>query len=165
MLDIWQTWLCRIVAVSFSYLFSSKVLFHKLLLYAQTSLVAQTVKRLSTMRETQVWSLGWEDPLEKEMAIHSSSIAWKIPWTEELGRLQSMGLERVGHDWATSIHLTSPLYAEPHYIKYQNFSGWSASGGLGGLLGKPSSFHPHCEGSGDVLTVREGHVNVAANLI
>ena len=53
--------------------------------------MAQTVKRLSTMRETQVQSLGWEDPLEKEMAIHSSTIAWKIPWTEEPGRLQSMG--------------------------------------------------------------------------
>ena len=50
-----------------------------------TALVAQTVKRLSTMRETQVQSLGWEDPLEKEMAIHSSTIAWKIPWTEEPG--------------------------------------------------------------------------------
>ena len=56
------------------------------------------VKRLSTMRETGVRSLGWEDPLEKEMAIHSSTIAWKIPWTEEPGRLQSMGLQRVGLD-------------------------------------------------------------------
>ena len=63
-----------------------------------TSLVAQTVKCLSTMRETWVPSLGREDPLEKEMAIHSSTIAWKIPWTEEPGRLQSMGLQRVGHD-------------------------------------------------------------------
>ena len=60
--------------------------------------MAQTVKSLSTMQETQVQSLGWEDPLEKEMAIHSSTIAWKIPWTEEPGRLQSMGLQRVGHD-------------------------------------------------------------------
>ena len=60
--------------------------------------MAQTVKRLSTMWETQVRSLGREDPLEKEMAIHSSTIAWKIPWTEEPGRLQSMGLQRVGHD-------------------------------------------------------------------
>ena len=66
--------------------------------YIVTSLVAQTVKRLSTMLETQVQSLGWEDPLEKEMAIHSSTIAWKIPWTEELGRLQSMRSQRVGHD-------------------------------------------------------------------
>ena len=54
-------------------------------------LVAQTVKQLSTMRETWVRSLGREDPLEKEMATHSSTIAWKIPWTEEPGRLQSMG--------------------------------------------------------------------------
>ena len=60
--------------------------------------VAQMVKCLSTMRETQVQALGWEDPLEKEMAIHSSTIARKIPWTEEPGRLQSMGLQRVGHD-------------------------------------------------------------------
>ena len=63
-----------------------------------TSLVAQTVKRLSTMRETLVRFLGWEDPLEKEMAIHSSTIAWKIPCTEEPGRLQSMGSQRVRHD-------------------------------------------------------------------
>ena len=60
--------------------------------------MAQTVKRLSTTRETWVPSLGGEDLLEKEMAIHSSTIAWKIPWTEEPGRLQSMGLQRVGHD-------------------------------------------------------------------
>ena len=64
----------------------------------RTSLVAQMVKHLSTMRETQARSLGQKDPLEKEMAIHSSTIAWKIPWTEELGRLQSMGSQRVGHD-------------------------------------------------------------------
>ena len=56
-----------------------------------SSLVAQTVKRLPAMRETQVQSLGWEDPLAKEMAIHSSNITWKIPRTEEPGRLQSMG--------------------------------------------------------------------------
>ena len=60
--------------------------------------MAQTVKRLSTVRETQVLSLDWEDPLEKEMAIHSRTIAWKIPWAEESGRLQSMGSQRVGHD-------------------------------------------------------------------
>ena len=60
--------------------------------------MAQTVKCLSTMRETRVRSLGQEDPLEKEMAPHSSTIAWKIPWTEEPGRLQSMGSQRVGQD-------------------------------------------------------------------
>ena len=64
----------------------------------QASLVAQTVKRLPAMRETRVRFLGREDPLEKEMAIHSSTLAWKIPWTEEPDRLQSMGLQRVGHD-------------------------------------------------------------------
>ena len=64
----------------------------------KTSLVAQMVKRLSTMQETPVRSLGWEDPLEKEMAIHSSTIAWKIPCTEKPGRLQSMGSQRVRHD-------------------------------------------------------------------
>ena len=56
------------------------------------------VKHLLTTRETQVLSLGWEDPLEKEMATHSSTLAWKIPWTEERGRLQSMGSQRVGHN-------------------------------------------------------------------
>ena len=61
------------------------------------SLVAQTVKRLPTVREIRVRFLVWEDPLEKEMATHSSTLAWKIPWTEEPGRLQSMGSQRVGH--------------------------------------------------------------------
>ena len=63
-----------------------------------TSLVAQRVKRLSTTRETRVRSLGWEDPLEKEIAIHFRTIAWKIRWTEEPGRLQPMGSQRIGHD-------------------------------------------------------------------
>ena len=60
--------------------------------------LAQTVKRLPTMRETWVWSLGQEDSLEKERETHSSTLAWKMPWTEEPGRLQSMGSQRVGHD-------------------------------------------------------------------
>ena len=62
------------------------------------SLVAQTVKNLPAMRETYVPSLGQEDTLEKGMAIHSSILAWRIPWTKEPGGLQSMGLQRVGHD-------------------------------------------------------------------
>ena len=66
--------------------------------YDQTSLVAQMVKRLPTMQETRVQSLGWEDSLEKAMAPHSSTLAWKIPWTEEPGGLQSMGSLLVGHD-------------------------------------------------------------------
>ena len=64
----------------------------------ETSLVALTVKHLSTMREIRVRAQGWEDPLEKEMATHSSTIAWKIPWIEKPGRLQSVGLQRVGHN-------------------------------------------------------------------
>ena len=63
-----------------------------------TSLVAQMVKRLPAMRETRVRSLGWEDPLEKEMATHSSILAWRIPQTEEPGGLQSMGSQKVRHD-------------------------------------------------------------------
>ena len=62
------------------------------------SLVAQMVKRLPTMRDTWVQSLGWEDPLEKDIATHSSIFAWKIPWTEDPGRLQSMGSQRVRDD-------------------------------------------------------------------
>ena len=64
----------------------------------RTPLVAQTIKHLATMRETRVRSLGQEDLLEKEMATHSSSLAWKIPWVEEHSKLQSMGSQRVGHD-------------------------------------------------------------------
>ena len=68
-------------------------------------LVAQTIKHLSAMWQTRVRSLGREDPLEKEMAAHSSILAWEIPWTEEPGRLQSMESQRVRHDWATSLSL------------------------------------------------------------
>ena len=68
-----------------------------------SSLVAQRLKCLPAMWESWVWPLGREDPLEKEMATHSSILAWRIPWAEEPGGLQSMGLQRVGHDWATSL--------------------------------------------------------------
>ena len=60
--------------------------------------MAQTIKNLLVMQETQVQSLGRDDPLEEEMATHSSILAWEIPWTEEPGGLQSMGMQRVGHD-------------------------------------------------------------------
>ena len=62
------------------------------------SLVAQVIKRLPALQETQVRSLGQEDPLEKGMATHSSILAWRTPWTEESGGLQSLGLQRVGHN-------------------------------------------------------------------
>ena len=72
--------------------------------YGGTSLVAQRLKSLPPIQETRVRSLGQEDPLEKEMATHSSILAWEIPWTEEPGGLQSTASQRVGHDWAISLH-------------------------------------------------------------
>ena len=74
--------------------------------FYRVSLVAQRLMCLPAVRETQVWFLGREDPLEKEMATHSSILAWRIPWREETGRLQSMGLQRVGYDRATSLSLS-----------------------------------------------------------
>ena len=83
----------------FNWAGNKKLLFFLLsLLRPLTSTAAQTVKRQPTMWEAWVRSLGWEDPLEKEMATHSSTVAWKISRTEEPGRLQSMGSQRVGHD-------------------------------------------------------------------
>ena len=76
--------------------------------YSRAFLVAQmVVENPPAMQETWVQSLGWDDPLEKGMATHSSILAWRIPWTEEPGRLQSMGSQRVGHDWETFILSTS----------------------------------------------------------
>ena len=69
------------------------------------SLIFQMVRNLPTVLEIRVWSLGQEDHLEKGMATHSSILAWRIPWTEEPGGLLSMGSQRVGHDWATSLSL------------------------------------------------------------
>ena len=68
--------------------------------------MAQRVKRLPALQETWVWSLGQKHPLEKEMSTYSSTLAWKIPWMEVPGRLQSIGLQRVGHDWTTSLSLS-----------------------------------------------------------
>ena len=69
------------------------------------SLVAERLKCLTAMQETWVQSLGWEDPLEKEMATHSGILAWRIPWMEEPSGLQSTGLQRVGHGWAIPLSL------------------------------------------------------------
>ena len=80
----------------------------------QASLVAQSVKILPAVQETWVWSLGREDPLEKEMATHSSTLAWKILGREEPGGLQSMGSQRVGYDWVTNTSL--------HFIVFITFS-------------------------------------------
>ena len=77
------------------------------------SLVAQMVKNLPAMRETWVWSLGWEDALVEGMATHSSILAWTIPWTEERGGLQSMVSQRVGHNWETK-HSTGHIHIDTH---------------------------------------------------
>ena len=77
------------------------------MIYTLASWLAQIVKNLPPMLETWVRSLGQEDPLEKGMVTHSSILASRIPWTEEPGGLQSMGLQRVGHDWATNTFTLS----------------------------------------------------------
>ena len=92
---------------------ASHFLFFSLL---KNALVAQMVKNLPAMRKTQVWSLGWEDPLEKGMPTHSSILAWRIPWTEEPGRLQSMGSQRVRHDWVTNTLKNTTLRMFLHFL-------------------------------------------------
>ena len=89
-------------------LFSGDVvwLFPVFCLWLGASLVAERVNHLPAVQEIWVWSLGQEDPLEKEMATHSGTLAWKIPWMEKPDRLQSMVWQRVGHDWATSLSLS-----------------------------------------------------------
>ena len=89
--------LCIQMGISFLYSFTFSLDFP----------VAQMVNNLPVRQETRVQSLGWEVPLEKAMVIHSSILAWRIPWTEKPGGLQSMGLQRVGHDWVTNTHRTS----------------------------------------------------------
>ena len=91
--------------------------------------VAQRLKRLPAMQEIWVRSLGWEDLLEKEMATHSSILAWRIPWTEEPGGLQSTGSQRVGHDWVTSVthsvyicQLQSPNSSHSPYPRHAHTS-------------------------------------------
>ena len=78
--------------------------------------IAQLVKNLPAVQETWVWFLGREDPLEKKLAVHSSILAWKIPWTEEPGRLQSKGSQRVRHHWATSLHSLPAVRPQENYL-------------------------------------------------
>ena len=83
------------------------------------SLVAQMVKNLPAMQETQVRSLGWEDPLEKGMATHFNILAWRILWTEESGGLQSLGSQRVRHDWETNAF---KIYKYSNIVCHTKFS-------------------------------------------
>ena len=90
--------------------------------YIHQTLMAQRVKRLPAMWETWVQSLGWEDPLEKEMVTHFSTHAWKIPWMEEPCRPQPMGLQRVGHDWAILfcfIHQTWQFQISVYFVLHK----------------------------------------------
>ena len=80
------------------------------------------VRHLSTMQETWVQTLGLEDLLKKKMAAHSRILAWKIPWTEEPGRLQSVGSQRVGHDWATSLSLRTWTL---EYVGFSSCGAWA----------------------------------------
>ena len=100
MVTKWKTWQGGINQ-EFGINIQCTTIYKKYIVY--TSLVAQRLKRLPGMQETRLRSLGQEDPLEKEMATHSSTLAWKIPWMEKPSRLQSMGSQRVGHDRATSL--------------------------------------------------------------
>ena len=87
------------------------------------SLVAQMVKNLPAMQETWVWSLDWEDPMEEGLATHSSILAWRIPWTEEPGGLQSVGWQRARHNWVTNTHthtLKSYCSVQRGLVKTQN---------------------------------------------
>ena len=106
---IYQNWFNKFLVNELCVSFFSSFFFY---------LTIKIMKRLPAVRETRVQSLGWEDPpLEKEMATHSSTLAWKIPRTKEPGRLQSMGLQRVGYDWATS-HTLSNIHSEHSYIYF-----------------------------------------------
>ena len=99
--------------------------------------MAQRLKRLPLVQETRVWSLGREDPLEKEMAIHSSILAGRIPWTEKPSRLQSTGSQRVRHDWATSpspspsreLYKVQTPFMSLQLFKIKRFLNWKKGGG------------------------------------
>ena len=93
------------------------------------SLVAQIVKNLPAMQEMRVQSLGQEDPLEKGIVTHSSILSWRSPWMEEPSRLQSMGLQRAGHDWAVSLSLSFS-----HEIRRWLLLGWKAMTNLDSVL-------------------------------
>ena len=77
------------------------------------------VKNLPAMQEAQIWSLGWEEPLEKVMVTHSTILAWRIPWTGEPGRLQFIGLQRIRHNWVTFTSKYNTWYFHIHAFLFQ----------------------------------------------
>ena len=126
------------------------------------------------MQETGVWSLGQEDPLGKEMATHSNILAWRIPWTDEPNRLQSMGFQRVGHDWATNTHtyetrgtVRSTLCATSHLISRKNYKVRSLSPFL--QIRKSNIRHIKCfaprhTSNSDLLT-NSSHIQIASVIL
>ena len=94
-------------------LLRTSAIFNGCPIFNRASLVTQTVKNLPAVQEIWVRSLGWEDPLEEGMATHSSILAWRIPWTEESGRLQSKEFQRVGHDLVSN---TTTIFNEKHKV-------------------------------------------------
>ena len=90
------------------------------------SLVAQTIKNLSAMKETWVRSLGQEDPLQKGMATHSSILAWRIPWTEEPGGLQSIGSQRIWHNWATNTFTFMYIHIQWKFVHLHLNADWNS---------------------------------------
>ena len=100
--QFWTLHLCSVVGQNSLHMWKRHILLSRLFKEHLASLVAQMVKILPAMPETPVWSLGGEDPLEEGMATHSGILAWRIPWTEEFGGLQSMGSQRAGHNWETN---------------------------------------------------------------
>ena len=128
--------------------------------YSWASLVAQMVRNLPAMQETWVWSMGWEDPLEEDMATHSSILAWWIPWTEEPGGLQSMGSQRVGHNWATQHEEERRDGGEGSTLRTQTENTWFGAslpiqwlrlhGSSKGSFRGPVPFH--CRGTGSTLS-------------
>ena len=125
------------------------------------SLVDHMVKNLPVMQEMQVQSLGWEDPLEKEMATYSGILAWKIPWTGEPDGLQSMGSQRVGHDWVTNTFTLTYFanIASQSLVLFYSF--YSMLGLPGSSEGKASASNAGDLGliPGSGRSPEEGHVN------
>ena len=110
----------------------------------KASPMSQMVKNLPAMQETPVQSRGWKDPLEKGMAIHSSVLAWRVPWTREPGGLQSMGLQRVGHDWVTNTFTfkEEERAEKEKYLKQQKWESSRIWWKLYKPIGRRSSTNP-----------------------
>ena len=139
---------------------------------SETSLVVQMIKNLSAMQETWALSLGWGHPLEKGMATHSSILAWRIPWTEEPGGVQSIGLQRVGHDWAINTLVPSKSSSGSSSAFSQQMSKVDIKRGVcGGSRSQPTSgkshfyYIPFIRASHMALPRCRGHIQEECELV